>query len=90
MDIIVKFYPRHPLPTDGLAIRRRPPRNPRRQKYSKHHPHSFSTVIRPPGTSPKTSGAYIASTLVAGRAKSPALLRRTVYSTEKLPLGTRA
>lgn len=53
-------------------------------------PQSLSTIIRPPGTSPNTSGAYIASTRVAGRAKSPALLRRTVYSTEKLPLGTRA
>jgi len=47
-----------------------------------------STFIRALGSSPNISGAYIASTRVGGRAKSPTLFRRTVYSTLKVPLGT--
>jgi hypothetical protein len=40
------------------------------------------------GTSPNISGAYIASTRVAGRLNAPGLLRRTVYSVTKRPFGT--
>ena len=41
------------------------------------------------GSSPYISGAYSASTRVAGRWNSPAWLRRMTYSTEKRPLGTK-
>ena len=42
------------------------------------------------GSSPNISGAYSASTRVAGSSKRPPWFRRTVYSTVKLPLGTYA
>ncbi len=38
--------------------------------------------------SPKTSGAYIASARTGGSLNSPALFRRTVYSTRHWPRGT--
>ncbi len=38
----------------------------------------FPTITFPFGASPNTSGAYIASTRVAGNENSPALLMRTV------------
>ena len=40
------------------------------------------------GISPNISGAYIASTRVAGRLNVPGLLRRTVYSVTNVPFGT--
>ena len=40
------------------------------------------------GSSPNISGAYSASTRVAGSSKRPPWFRRTVYSTVKPPLGT--
>ena len=40
------------------------------------------------GSSPNISGAYIASTRVAGMTKLPALLSRSVYSTRNDPFGT--
>ena len=40
------------------------------------------------GSSPNISGAYSASTRVAGSSKRPPWFRRTVYSTVKLPFGT--
>ncbi|MNM44696.1 hypothetical protein D3C81_555990 [compost metagenome] len=42
------------------------------------------------GDSPNISGEYMASMRVAGRLKSPALFRRTVYSTLHVPFGTKA
>ena len=50
--------------------------------------HGF-TITEALGISPSISGAYIASTRVAGRSKRPELLRRTVYSTVNLPFGTK-
>ena len=49
-----------------------------------------STRTRALGTSPKTSGAYRASTRVGGSAKWPALFRRSVYSMRKRPFGNQA
>ena len=46
------------------------------------------TSIFATGSSPNTSGAYMASTRVAGISKWPALLRRTVYSIVNFPFGT--
>jgi hypothetical protein len=46
-----------------------------------------STFTRAFGASPNISGAYIASTRVGGRAKSPTLFRRTVYCIFTTPLG---
>ena len=40
------------------------------------------------GVAPNISGAYIASTRVAGRSNRPGLFSRTVYSSLKRPLGT--
>ncbi len=40
------------------------------------------------GSSPKLSGAYIASTRVGGIANTPSWLRRSVYSTSTRPFGT--
>ena len=45
------------------------------------------TTQRGLGVRPNISGAYMASMRVGGKAKSPALFRRTVYSTLLLPLG---
>ena len=50
-------------------------------------PHG-STVHAAFGASPSISGAYIASTRVAGIAKVPGLSSRTVYSTTNVPFGT--
>src|SRR5262245_18921591 len=47
-----------------------------------------STVTAAFGNSPSISGAYIASTRVAGRSNVPGLLSRTVYSTVQRPFGT--
>src|SRR5262245_10931543 len=40
------------------------------------------------GTSPSISGAYMASTRVAGSRNVPGLFKRTVYSTTHEPFGT--
>ena len=53
---------------------------------SRHCLASTTTVAF--GDSPNISGAYIASTRVAGSRNWPGLLRRTVYSTTQLPFGT--
>ena len=45
------------------------------------------TLILALGVSPNISGAYSASARVGGRANSPALFRRTVYSTLVVPAG---
>ncbi len=45
------------------------------------------TRTRPWGAAPNISGAYSASTRLGGSAKSPALFRRTVYSTVTVPWG---
>lgn len=45
------------------------------------------TFTRAFGHSPNISGAYIASTRLGGRAKSPTLFNRTVYSIFTTPLG---
>ena len=55
------------------------------QRAGSHH---GSTVSGRFGSSPNISGAYSASTRVAGSSKRPPWFRRTVYSTVKLPLGT--
>ena len=49
--------------------------------------HGFTATLAF-GISPNISGAYSASTRVAGRSKRPGLLRRTVYSIWKRPFGT--
>jgi hypothetical protein len=46
-----------------------------------------STFTRAFGASPNISGAYMASTRLGGRAKSPTLFRRKVYSILTVPLG---
>ena len=46
-----------------------------------------TTLTRAFGASPNISGAYSASTRLGGKAKSPTLFRRTVYSMVTVPLG---
>jgi hypothetical protein len=51
--------------------------------------HGFaSTTIGSFGSIPNISGAYIASTRVAGMLNLPGLLSRAVYSTDQVPFGT--
>ena len=69
--------------------RRRCEQSERREQDADAPAHSFaSTAIAAFGDSPNISGAYIASTRVAGSRNWPGLLRRTVYSTTQRPFGT--
>ena len=57
------------------------------QGRAKANHFAASTFTRAFGTSPNISGAYMASTRLGGKAKSPTLFRRTVYSILTVPLG---
>ncbi len=59
-------------------------RRPRAQRAASHG----RTLSGAFGSSPYISGAYSASTRVGGSCSSPALLRRTLYSSVKPPFGT--
>ena len=74
-------------PTADPAVPQTTPGHARRPGVHPQHAQGCATFQRAFGSSPNISGAYKASARVGGSAKSPALFRRSVYSTTLVPLG---